>query len=214
MDSMYCTHCGVEHPIPSVGKTNEWWCWQKNKNLKNGGSFVCQKWYKGYQLNYKRTKEGWARITYHTQRKSSKARKHPMPDYTLDEFKNWAFTQPAFDELYRNWVNSDYDITLRPSADRIDDYKPYSLLNLRLVTFKENHLNGVRSKKAHEAYKRVNDLQGLKLYQYSLSGMLIASYKSSYVASRATGIDNSSITKCCRGKQKTAGGFKWSRSIL
>lgn len=214
MNSSYCTHCDIEHPIPLIGTSNDWWCWQKNKNLKNGGCFVCKKWYKEYQLNYKRTREGWARITYHIQRKSSKARKHPMPDYTLEEFKKWAFAQPAFDELYHNWVDSNYDINLRPSADRLDDYKPYSLTNLQLITFRENRLAGVRSEKAHEAYEIVNSLQGLKLYQYSLDGALIASYKSSYVASSVTGIDSSSITKCCRAEQRTAGGFKWSRSLL
>lgn len=214
MNTLYCARCGVEHPVPSVGTSNDWWYWQKNKNLKIGGCFVCKKWYKEYQINYKHTKDGWARITYLIQKKSSRVRRHPMPDYTLEEFKNWAFSQAIFNDLYIDWVNSNYDIKLRPSADRIDDYKPYSLSNLRLITFRENLLAGVRGEKAHKAYEKVNNLQGLKLYQYSLDGALIASYKSSYVASSVTGVDSSSITKCCRGEQLTAGGFKWSRNIL
>lgn len=28
-------------------------------------------------------------------------------------------------------------------------------------------------------------------------------------AEKETGIDNSSISRCCKGKQKTAGGYKW-----
>lgn len=34
-------------------------------------------------------------------------------------------------------------------------------------------------------------------------------YQSVSLASKNTGIDSSSISKCCRGKAKTAGGYKW-----
>lgn len=211
MNELYCTHCKTKHPVPEIGYKNEYWRWQKNKSLKNSGYFVCQKWYKEYQLAYTRSKEGWARITYHTQKKSSKNRNHPMPNYTVNEFTKWAFSQPNFDQLYNDWENSNYEQSLRPSADRLDDYRPYTLDNLQLTTFKENNLSGVRGKKAHEAYDRVNNLQGITVNQYTLDEKFITSYKSSYVAAKATGIDQSSITKCCRGSLKTAGGFKWSR---
>jgi len=210
MNTLFCTHCKIEHPVPEIGSQNKYWRWQKNKLIKAGGYFVCQKWYKEYQLAYKRTKDGWARTTYHTQRKSSKYRKHPMPNYTLEEFTKWSFSQQNFEELYNNWVNSDYKQSLRPSADRINDYKPYTLDNLRLTTFKENNELGTRSEKAHKAYAKVNALQGTPVNQYTLNSKFITSYRSIGVAARATGIDPSSIAKCCRGVAKTAGGFKWS----
>lgn len=34
-------------------------------------------------------------------------------------------------------------------------------------------------------------------------------YISTVSANRETGIDNSSISKCCKGKRKTAGGYHW-----
>jgi hypothetical protein len=209
MDMAFCSHCNTAHPVPPIGTQNKYWRWQRNKSLKNGGYFVCQKWYKSYQLNYKRTKDGWIRITYLTQRKSSKARKHPMPSYTFEEFKQWAFSQSEFDTLFDGWMSNNYIQDLRPSVDRISDDKPYTLDNIQLMTFKENRLAGVRGSKAHKAYDRVNSLQGLKVYQYTLDNKLIASYKSSHVASKITGVDSSSINKCCNGKLKTAGGFKW-----
>ena len=43
----------------------------------------------------------------------------------------------------------------------------------------------------------------------SLSGEVIATFESAAEASRVTGVDSSSISKVCRGRQKTAGGFKW-----
>ena len=211
MKTLYCSHCNVEHPTPDTGCQNEHWRWQKNKQLIDGGCFVCKRWYEDYQRKYKRTKDGWARTTYHTQRKSSKQRNHSMPSYSLEEFVAWAFSQHNFGSLYDAWAQSNYQQSLRPSADRINDYKPYTLDNLRLVTFGENRAAGTRSKKAHDEYDRVNSLQGLTVHQYTLDGKHIASYKSSYVASKATRIDASSITKCCRGVVKTAGGFIWSR---
>ncbi len=211
MKNIYCTHCEEEHPAPVNGKHNDYWRWQINEKLKNGGCLVCKKWYSDYQLNYKRTREGWARITYHTQRKSSKQRNHPMPNYSIEEFMQWAFSQPNFEPLYIDWQNNNYIQTLRPSADRIDDYKPYTLDNLRLTTFKVNNVTGTQSDKAHDAYNRVNALQGLTVHQRTLDGNHIASYKSSYVAAKATGIDPSSITRCCRGVSKSAGGYLWSR---
>jgi hypothetical protein len=190
---------------------NEYWRWQKNKSLIAGGYFVCQKWYKEYQLNYKRTRDGWARRTYHTQRKTSKQRNHPAPGYDLEQLKEWTFSQSIFEELYQNWVNSNYLQSLRPSVDRVNEYKPYTLDNIRLVTFEENCLSGVKGEKAHDSHVKSNALQGIETKQYTLEGRFITSYKSSRVASRATGIDQSSITKCCRGTSKTAGGFRWSR---
>lgn len=47
--------------------------------------------------------------------------------------------------------------------------------------------------------------------QYTADGVLVNSYASSMDAHRATGIDNSAITKCCLGRTyfKTAGGYVW-----
>lgn len=61
--------------------------------------------------------------------------------------------------------------------------------------------------KAHKG-KRGNNL--IKVAQYDLiSGCLIKIWDCIMDASRVTGIDNSSIAKCARGKYKSAGGFKW-----
>ena len=50
---------------------------------------------------------------------------------------------------------------------------------------------------------------GRKVNQYSLTGTLIASFKSITEASKSTNIDNSLIGAVARGKGKTAGGFIW-----
>ena len=54
------------------------------------------------------------------------------------------------------------------------------------------------------------DSQRINVYQYNLEGdELIAVWKSTREAARILGVNNSSISKCCRGKRKTAGGFIW-----
>ncbi len=48
-----------------------------------------------------------------------------------------------------------------------------------------------------------------KVAQYSKYGKLIAKYETIADAARATGLDGSSISKACRGKLKTNGGYTW-----
>lgn len=45
--------------------------------------------------------------------------------------------------------------------------------------------------------------------QYSLNGEMIKRYKYIKEASNKTGINNGDIGQCCKGKLKTAGGYKW-----
>lgn len=45
--------------------------------------------------------------------------------------------------------------------------------------------------------------------QFSIDGKLIATYYGIREAERQTGIAHSTIANCCRGKNKTAGGFIW-----
>ena len=48
-----------------------------------------------------------------------------------------------------------------------------------------------------------------KVAQYDLNDNLIAIFNSQREASEKTGVCRSSITRCCTGNRKTAGGFKW-----
>lgn len=46
--------------------------------------------------------------------------------------------------------------------------------------------------------------------QLDLSGKILKVFDNSSLAQQATGVDCKQIQTTCRGKQKTAGGFKWS----
>lgn len=62
-----------------------------------------------------------------------------------------------------------------------------------------------------ESYKRIISLRWSKpVFQISLSGEIIAKYKSTVEAECITGVSDGNISSVCCGRRKTAGGFKWS----
>lgn len=92
------------------------------------------------QKKRRQTPRGWCKTTFNTMRANSKRRNMPGPDFTYQEFANFIEQQPHFYMLFDNWKKSDFDRWYRPSLDRIDNNKRYSFDNVRLVTWKENHL--------------------------------------------------------------------------
>lgn len=60
-----------------------------------------------------------------------------------------------------------------------------------------------------ENFQPEEDKRKKKVFQFYLHGEFVRSYKSVSEASKFTGINSSSIAKCCRGKYKYAGGFYW-----
>jgi hypothetical protein len=53
------------------------------------------------------------------------------------------------------------------------------------------------------------EYHGMRVVQLSLDNILVEEYESGHLASKKTGTRQSGISLCCKGKQKTAGGFKW-----
>lgn len=82
-------------------------------------------------------KKGVIRVIYKTQRRNSTVRKMPMPTYTKEELNKWLYKND-FKKLYDRWVESGYDKNLKPSIDRLEDFKPYTFDNIKLGTWQEN----------------------------------------------------------------------------
>lgn len=84
--------------------------------------------------------------------------------------------------------------------DHIDGNKHNNnLTNLRKVSLSENVINAYYRQKTNSNIKPVA--------QYSLSNELLSVFPSSREAGRQLSLDSSSITKCCKGKLKTTGGY-------
>lgn len=153
---------------------------------------------------HRRSKKGIVTTIYGSQKKSSKRRGHPLPNYTLKELRDWMHSQPDFDILYKEWVKSGFDSKKKPSCDRIDDYAPYTIDNIRLVTWEENNNRNYENK-----INGKNTKQSKSVLQLTLEGIVVGEYHSIHHAWRETGSHYSNISACCHGRLEKTGGFIW-----
>lgn len=176
----------------------------RNSNFLDGYAYVCRKCIVEYQKKYQKTKEGIITIIHNSQRAASRKRGHRQPTYTIKELQKWCYSQPLFHELYDNWVKSKYDKWMKPSVDRIDDYKGYSLDNIQLMTWRENSNKGHKSRKEGK-----NNKASKSILQYTACGIFIKEYYSIIQAHRETKINRWNIVSVCNNNKKYAGGYIW-----
>jgi len=197
MPDKYCSKCSLLKPFDKFYRHNS-----NSSGLQSRCICCCNEAKKASS----RTKLGLVKKIYVNQKTSCKRRDHELPEYSLNEFIEWVFDIPDFHRLYDNWVISDYDMWLAPSFDREDDYKSYSFDNFRrFCTFRENNLRkaeDVRNGINNKINKPVIKIDGVKTTEYH-SMRNAARMNKTYVAG---------ISKCCLGKARTSGGFKWRYS--
>ncbi len=153
----------------------------------------------------KLNKEFQIRDIYHNQLQSSKRRGMSLPSYTVDELKEWCLAQPKYHDLHDAWVKSGFQRSLSPSVDRTDDYQPYSLNNITLMTSDEN-----LKKAFKDCFEGRNTKRSKGVIQEDLNGNFIDQYPSCNLAGRAVGaINGSRVSAVCRNIRNKAHGFKW-----
>ena len=148
----------------------------------------------------------FARV-YQNQRQSSRRRKHPMPDYTLNELIEWLKLQPNLTALWQGYQFSNHHRNFAPSLDRLDDSKPYTLNNLRLITAHENIKKA--AKHMREGLLNHGETRAKPIQQLTLDGQLVATYQSSHEAGELTGFRSGNLRSCATGALKTAYGYLW-----
>ncbi len=91
-----------------------------------------------------------------------------------------------------------------------------TLTNIRWATQKENCNNPLSRK--HKSENSAKPWLGkfgdehhrsIQVVQLTLDGQLIKKWSCAMEAKRELGIKQGNIRKCCRGKRKTAGGYRW-----
>lgn len=84
--------------------------------------------------------------------------------------------------------------------------------NLEWCTYKYNSNYGTLPKRISE--RQINNpVLSRVVLQYTLNGEFVASYPSIREAERITGIDNTMISRVCRGKSKFAKGYVWKYAV-
>ena len=88
-----------------------------------------------------------------------------------------------------------------------------TVTNLEWMSVKDNLNYGTRNKRAGEAISKanINHPKKSKVVQMfnKQTGELLATFPSTREAERVTGIAQSNISSCCKGKYKSAGGYIW-----
>ena len=96
--------------------------------------------------------------------------------------------------------NNDFNEDKTMVIDHVDGNKNNNnVSNLRKISISENVLAALYETKTNKTGKPVS--------QYSLNGDFIATYPSAREAARRLNLDSSTISKVCRGQNKTHGGF-------
>ena len=85
-----------------------------------------------------------------------------------------------------------------------DEDKTNNLVsNLEWMSLKDNINYGTHNKRVAESLSKQ-----VQMFDKS-TGELLATFPSTMEAEKVTGIDHSSISKCCLGKRSSAGGYIW-----
>lgn len=195
MTSKNCTICKETKLLAGFGKC---------KRNADGYMYECKSCRKIEHNIYYHTREGVITQIYSDQKKASIKRGQDQPAYSKAELSSWIFGQVNFYKLHSEWELSNYNRWLKPSCDRLDDYKPYTLDNLRLVTWGENLDKGHSDRK-----NGINNKCSNAIVQYSKSGVFITKYHSMREAERKTSVNIGNISRCCSGEYKQAGGYVW-----
>lgn len=169
----------------------------------DGRASKCKRCYSAYKKEWNRTPKGWVNAVYTNQVNNSRRRGHPRPAYTKEALLSWALTHGLAAYL-QQWAASNFDPLLRPSVDRLREHEGYSLSNIRLVTWKENHERNSREVIQGKATPRTR-----RCRQLTLDGRVVAEYCSISEAARQNGLRRGAISNVCIGRKRKTGGFRW-----
>jgi len=60
--------------------------------------------------------------------------------FTKSEFVTWMLANEDYQRIFKTWEQSDYDLMLTPTIDRVDNKGHYSLDNIQVITHLDNSI--------------------------------------------------------------------------
>ena len=148
---------------------------------------------------YRRTAKGVLTNSYHKQIERCKQAGKELPSYSLEELHNRFLRNTDFLLIYYQWVGGGYKYYDKPSIDRIDNTKGYTMENIQMLTWQDNRHKGDIE----------NSHITTEVIQCTMGGGILARFMSMKEAVKLTGCHQSLISACCRGKRKQTGGYRW-----
>lgn len=127
--------------------------------------------------------------------KKKNEKKKPIVQLTIDG--RYITTFPSLEDIK---IGSNHKISVA-----LNDWQFRTYLGFRWL-YLDDYADAVMSNSLHDSIKISGDI-----IQLNLDGDYLNTYKSGYEAATAIGNPNlrSNIILVCKGKKKTAGGFKW-----
>jgi len=155
----------------------------------------------------RKTKIGLVSRIYDSQKTRCKKKGFEMPTYSISELRKYIFSCENFDNLHEKWKKSGYKRNLKPSIDRIDDNKSYTLDNIQLMSWEDNRkksfldiMNG-NNRKTSIAIVRIDNEGNCK------------DYYSTKQACRENDANCGAIWAVCNNRKKTHKGFIWKYKV-
>lgn len=106
------------------------------------------------------------------------------------------------------WIAFNGQIPEGYEINHLNEVKSNNRLeNLNLITHKENINYGTGIER--RAKKQINGKKSKAVLQFDLNDNFIKEYPSIRQAERETGFAIQNVINCCKGKYKTAYGYKW-----
>ena len=135
--SCYCKKCTIE-------RSNNYRLNSTEEQLKNR-----KKWKHEYDQKNKRDINQWYSNMYRSMKIRNRSKFGLELPFSLEEFTEWINInyKDIFVKMFQEYVDNNCDKYLKPSIDRIDDYKGYSLDNMQLLTWRENDIKGSKGQK-------------------------------------------------------------------
>ena len=118
-------------------------------------------------------------------------------------------------QLYKEGNRKPYHVHRLVATAFLENTKGYTEVNHKDENKQNNHMDNLEwcSHSYNNSYNDKGKKAGKKIskpvYSVNKESGLITYWESAKVAGRILGIDSSHITKCCKGKMKSIGGFYW-----